>query len=364
MDFVKSSIGFNESIVVESKGSAGGLCMMWKAGISAHCVEFNKNLIAIRVSDPICDWIIVGFYGPPYPAKKKKSWENLFALLNSFQGPWICLGDFNFIINENESSNKKSGESSAPNYLKELMLEFGAIDLGFSRTHLGAINSDHAPILLETNPEDTFAHRPFRFEAVWIRDDRCATVVEKAWIKEVRGSDFVKLYKKQAGTRDALRKWNKEVFDNCQSRINLLLQKIKDIQSNDDSADNGLSKATLLSELSKWLLRSEILWRQKSRELRLKERDNNSKFFHLSTIIRRRHNHIDAIKGENGNWVTGSNRIREKFLQHFKELYKEEEVSFPDHLDNLIKPCITDDENYDLCCTPTPEEIRLTLFNM
>jgi len=75
---------------------------------------------------------MVGFYGPPYPAKKKKSWENLFALLNSFQGPWICLGDFNFIINENESSNKKSGESSAPNYLKELMLEFGAIDLGFS----------------------------------------------------------------------------------------------------------------------------------------------------------------------------------------------------------------------------------------
>jgi len=55
MDFVKSSIGFDESIVVESKGSAGGLCMMWKAGISTHCVEFNKNLIAIRVSDPVCD---------------------------------------------------------------------------------------------------------------------------------------------------------------------------------------------------------------------------------------------------------------------------------------------------------------------
>ena len=137
MDFVKSSIGFDESIVVESKGSVGGLCMMWKAGIFAHCIEFNKNLIAIRVSDPICDWIMVGFYGPPYPAKKKEAWENLSALLNSFQGPWICLGDFNFIINENESSNKKSGESSAPNYLKELMLEFGAIDLGFLGSSLG-----------------------------------------------------------------------------------------------------------------------------------------------------------------------------------------------------------------------------------
>lgn len=117
------------------------------------------------------------------------------------------------------------------------------------------------------------------------------------------------------------------------------------------------------SKLPEWLLRSEILWRQKSRELRLKG-DKNSKCFHLSTIIRRRNNHIDAIKGENGNWVIGSNRIHERFLQHFKELFKEEEVFFPDHLDNLIRPCITDDENSNLCCTPTPEEIRLTLFNM
>ncbi|XP_023894711.1 uncharacterized protein LOC112006637 [Quercus suber] len=237
IDFVKSSIGFEESIVVESKGSARGLCMMWKAGISAQCVEFNKNLIAIKVSDPICNWILVGFYGPPYPAKKKNAWENLSTLLNSFQGRWICLGDFNFITNENESSNKRSIELLAPNYLKELMLEFGAIDLGFTGSkftwakgrwgnsavkrrlnrgrssilwrlafpnatiaHLGAISLDHAPILLQTNLEDTFAHRPFRFEAMWIRDDRCTAMIEKAWNEEVKGSDFVKLYKKQAVT--------------------------------------------------------------------------------------------------------------------------------------------------------------------
>jgi len=47
-------------------------------------------------------------------------------------------------------------------------------------------------------------------------------MIEKAWNEEVRGSNFVKLYKKQAITRDALRKWNKEVFGNYQSRINSL----------------------------------------------------------------------------------------------------------------------------------------------
>lgn len=31
--------------------------------------------------------------------------------------------------------------------------------------HLGAIKFDHTPMLLNTNPSESFAHRPFRFEA-------------------------------------------------------------------------------------------------------------------------------------------------------------------------------------------------------
>nr|POF00520.1 hypothetical protein CFP56_40349 [Quercus suber] len=85
-----------------------------------------------------------------------------------------------------------------------------------SITHLGAINSNHAPILLDTNPIDSFAHRLFRFEAVWLRDEGCIAVIENAWKIKVAGLDFIRLYKKQANTRDALRKWNKEVFGRCQ----------------------------------------------------------------------------------------------------------------------------------------------------
>lgn len=47
-------------------------------------------------------------------------------------------------------------------------------------THLGAIKSDHAPILLDIKPCDSFAYRPFRFEAVWLRDENCSVVIENA----------------------------------------------------------------------------------------------------------------------------------------------------------------------------------------
>jgi len=87
MSFVQNSINFDNKFVVEAKGKASGLTIIWKEGILTKLFEFNKNLIAVKFSDPVCDWLFVGFYGPPYYSKKKKAWENLFALLESYHGP-------------------------------------------------------------------------------------------------------------------------------------------------------------------------------------------------------------------------------------------------------------------------------------
>lgn len=172
------------------------------------------------------------------------------------------------------------------------------------------------------------------------------------------GSALIKLCKKQAATRSALRKWNKQVFGHYQDRINQLLKKISDVQNGPHSEENGRVEDTLQAELAEWLARCEILWKQKSLELWLKEGDRNTKFFHLSTIIKRRHNNIDAINLEDNNWVMSSNQIRQLLFNSFKNTFAEEEVSFPEHLDNLISPCISVEENLKLCNVPSPEEIK------
>lgn len=84
MEFVKSVLQFDYKIVVEAKRKAGGLCIMWKEGISASPVEFEKNLIAVKISDAISEWLFVSFYGPPYYSKKKKAWVNLTGLLEAY----------------------------------------------------------------------------------------------------------------------------------------------------------------------------------------------------------------------------------------------------------------------------------------
>ena len=184
MEEVKNSIGFSGKIVVDAKGKMGGLCLMWKWGVNVEVEKFNKNILVVKIKEALCEWLMVGFHGPPYPAKKRKAWENICAILESFQGPWVCLGDFNYIVNAEEKCGGDKGGTLAPNYLKELMFDLGAIDLGYSGNkftwakgrwgsatikerldrglasiswrlvfpkasvqHLGTLNSDHLPIL-------------------------------------------------------------------------------------------------------------------------------------------------------------------------------------------------------------------------
>ena len=99
---------------------------------------------------------------------------------------------------------------------------------------------------------------------------------------------------------------------------------------------------------------------QKSRETWLREGDRNSKYFHLSTVIRRRCNSID-VKFDAGGWITDKKSIKEHFLLKFIELFKEETMDFPENLENLIPPSIKADDNENLCRIPTPLEIKKTI---
>lgn len=78
---------------------------------------------------------------------------------------------------------------------------------------------------------------------------------------------------------------------------------------------------TITSELDKALEQEELLWRQKSRETWLHAGDWNTKFFHLSTIIRKRRNRICKLKDEIGNWCEDDHQLREMIVLFYKELY-------------------------------------------
>jgi exonuclease III len=132
MNRVASLLHFPYFCCVEACGRSGGICLLWSHSIKVEVLEFDPNLIAINILDCICSWTLVGFYGPPHKRHRSSAWENLIVLLESVEGPWLCLGDFNVILEDAEKEGGRIGSSSLPNYLKDLMFELGAVDLCFA----------------------------------------------------------------------------------------------------------------------------------------------------------------------------------------------------------------------------------------
>ena len=69
------------------------------------------------------------------------------------------------------------------------------------------------------------------------------------------------------------------------------------------------------------LFEEESLWAQKSRSKWIIQDDKNTKFFHQSTLPRRHHNRILALKDENDCWVYDSSSLQLMVRSFFMELH-------------------------------------------
>jgi len=121
--------------------------------------------------------------------------------------------------------------------------------------------------------------------------------------------------------------WNKEVFGNLFKRKRTLWARIEGLQRRlNMGAPRYLLKLErkLRLELNQTLAQIAMLWFQKSREDQIRDGDRNTKYFHTATIIRRRLNHVHAIKDGTGEWHTDPSMIKQLFVAHFRALFSED----------------------------------------
>uniref|UniRef100_A0A803PAI9 CCHC-type domain-containing protein n=1 Tax=Cannabis sativa TaxID=3483 RepID=A0A803PAI9_CANSA len=101
---ILNSLHFYFNIVVPAIGSAGGIILAWKIGFEFECIDCSQNHISgIVYSDPPTQpWLLSCVYGPPYFHAKKSFWERCLKIGDRFGGPWLVLGDTNFVLSESE----------------------------------------------------------------------------------------------------------------------------------------------------------------------------------------------------------------------------------------------------------------------
>ncbi|KAL0380236.1 UNVERIFIED_CONTAM: hypothetical protein Sangu_0087900 [Sesamum angustifolium] len=163
--------------------------------------------------------------------------------------------------------------------------------------------------------------------------------------------------------RQELRKWNKQTFGWCHSKIKSIENAIKDVQMKDQSIENLALEEALQVELDEQYKRVEVMWKQKAKQRWLQDGDANTRFFHLSTVFKARSNRIHAIKRTDGSLVHSWEEIGNEFLNYYSQLFSTEFVQnshpFPPDLESLIPQVVSEEDNVFLCENPQPMRLKV-----
>ncbi|RYR01851.1 hypothetical protein Ahy_B06g080712 [Arachis hypogaea] len=99
----------------------------------------------------------------------------------------------------------------------------------------------------------------------------------------------------------------------------------------------------LWEEYEEIMAQEELLWYQKSCCNWLEFGDRNTKFFHASTMARRRRNRIEALQDDNGNWVHERTTLDRMATSFYSWLYTEDAPDTPFILKNCFPLLDTND---------------------
>jgi len=186
--------------------------------------------------------------------------------------------------------------------------------------HLIWDQSDHCLLLISTNgfaplPQST---KPFRFQVAWLSHNKFDEFLIQNWKSRMPMGQAL------GDLANNLQKWNKEIFGNLFRRKRKLWSQLEGVQKHlAEGAGRHLIKleAKIRRELDEVLGRIETFWFQKSWMDQIRDGDRNTKYFHLSAIIRRRANRVEKLQDDHGLWVTDQEHIKQIVAEFFSNLY-------------------------------------------
>ena len=131
MEPIKNEIGFNSMLAVLSIRRSGGIPLLWKNSVTVDPQTFSLNHIDVYISAPLQEqWRLTGVYGHPEDQRKKETWEHTRHLQSWTMKLWVCIRDFNEVL----QSNEKRGGLTKP---LSVMQEFWSALLHCDLANLG-----------------------------------------------------------------------------------------------------------------------------------------------------------------------------------------------------------------------------------
>ena len=108
------------------------MALIWKNDVWLELINFTANHIMVRVlEDDGFTWWLTCFYGWPEATQKHKSRELLSHLKSFVEGPWLCIGDFNAILQSSEKLSKRPAQVNQINAFRIVLEVCQLEDLGY-----------------------------------------------------------------------------------------------------------------------------------------------------------------------------------------------------------------------------------------
>lgn len=221
----------------------------------------------------------------------------LRSLKLSAHSNWLCIGDFNQVLNDEDKFSFHKGIVAGADSFKQLIFylnlceviasgqkftwmnkrdgedfvmerldrAFASVDWvnaypGYSLRNLPIVRSDHGPILLDFEITQAFRQRPFRFERMWMTHSKCKEVVQVAWNFSVVGFRAYRLKTKLSNLRKEFIRWNKQVFGRVENDIRVRQAQLQGIQNSIHTVEDVTKEKLTREELETLMHREEVIW--------------------------------------------------------------------------------------------------------
>ena len=298
---LKHKLQLDNVHIVSRQNTGGGLALFWKSEINLHVINALTSHIDAVVNPGMDDaWWFTGFYGNPVTANREHFWALLKHLNLKMELPWLCVGDFNEIVRNEEKMGRPLRRERQMMEFREALDYCSFRDLGFVGApftwcnnqydgmvtwirldravatntwiqffpstrvhHISGSLSDHCPLWICTDDENIRFYRkrrPFRFEAAWMKDEGCEGVIRNSWEGQSLSNPMERVVNKINRCSQSLQTWSKLSFGNIRRLLHQKKKLLVQAEKQSMGGSNHDQVRLLKAEVHDLMVKEECLW--------------------------------------------------------------------------------------------------------
>ncbi|KAB1671571.1 hypothetical protein, partial [Gossypium barbadense] len=319
-DSIRRKCRMEGCLAVNAEGRNGGLIMMWKDSKQVEIQTYSSNhidsLIHVENDSPFASrvfmtvnekWIIRGDFNALLDeAEKEGGRRKAIVLIEDFRS---IVDELSMVDLKTDNGwltwvNNREGTARVKERLHRFLMSANAVNsFPFLETRvIRQSSSNHDAISLDTEvrrPRDGLRdpRLSFKYDICWARNEEAKMIIEEAWQRGSQDTlEKISIVGKELG------RWQYKKLKQMRNQIGSLKAKINRTIDGQGSNHEGNKLKAMRLNLGNLLDIEEKFWAQRSRVMWLKERDRNTRFFHVRATNRMKKNNIARLKDINGYW--------------------------------------------------------------